>query len=117
MRRTLDVTDGIEPTQLFPINRDVDKINSSKLGALPGKMSTFKSVDKGNSPFVEQLEGCQAPAELELKVGAQVMLLTVRITICASAELCLNLTSQFPAYNVHRILILSEVSSLVHEVE
>ena len=77
----------IKPTVLFSRNNDCDSYNSRELNKLPlinvdecdneiesdeGKIFEFKAIDKGK---VEFLKGIKAPELLELRVGAQVMLL------------------------------------------
>ena len=70
--------DGIEPTRLYPTNRDVDRINEGNLVNLPGPVCTLHAIDSGEGKYVEALRThCQAPTVLKLKVGAQVMLLKV----------------------------------------
>lgn len=69
-------TEKIIPTLLECRNREVDKANDTELAKLPGEMHTFTSRDKAVSEAMKaQLKHCQAPAQLDLKVGAQVMLL------------------------------------------
>uniref|UniRef100_A0A6B2L0S6 ATP-dependent DNA helicase n=1 Tax=Arcella intermedia TaxID=1963864 RepID=A0A6B2L0S6_9EUKA len=125
-RRSLNISDGIEPTQLYSRNMGVKQINDSRLDALKGETCSFKAVDRvivhGWNEFVpgnkeigmeeavsrenalelswkevevlrsvrkqyrgnakERLleddgfwEHCQAIPEINLKLGAQVMLL------------------------------------------
>eukprot|EP00188_Purpureofilum_apyrenoidigerum_P003704 Plantae.Rhodophyta-Purpureofilum_apyrenoidigerum.ctg39352.p1 GENE.Plantae.Rhodophyta-Purpureofilum_apyrenoidigerum.ctg39352~~Plantae.Rhodophyta-Purpureofilum_apyrenoidigerum.ctg39352.p1 ORF type:complete len:322 (-),score=45.41 Plantae.Rhodophyta-Purpureofilum_apyrenoidigerum.ctg39352:242-1207(-) len=83
--------DGIESTVLFCHNRNVDKINEEKLWQLPGDMKEYAAEDR-TSPDEKTDEqaaktarkllskhsfwkSCRAPKLLQLKVGAQVMLL------------------------------------------
>ena len=74
---TVDEDDQkIIPTLLECRNRDVDKANEREMAKLPGEVVTYKSRDKAQTEaYKAQLKHCQAPAELDLKVGAQVMLL------------------------------------------
>ncbi len=66
----------IKPTLLECRNRDVDKANHREMDHLPGEVRSFSARDRGmNDTYKAQLKHCQAPATLELKVGAQVMLL------------------------------------------
>ena len=66
----------IKPTLLECRNRDVDKANQREMNSLPGKVHSFSARDRGlNDTYKAQLKHCQAPATLDLKVGAQVMLL------------------------------------------
>lgn len=68
--------EDIPPTQLFPTRREVAHRNHECLAALPGKSYFFRAVDEGKEPFLGKLQKyCPAPETLELKVGAQVILL------------------------------------------
>jgi len=74
-----DAGDGEErviPTLLECRNRDVDKANEREMAKLSGEVHTFKSRDRAiNEAMKAQLKHCQAPPQLNLKIGAQVMLL------------------------------------------
>lgn len=63
---------AIDYTVLFAKNVDVDAINNSKLRELPGHMFTFNSLDQGEESMLKNLT---VPAILNIKVGAQVVLL------------------------------------------
>lgn len=68
--------EGIVPTLLECRNRDVDRANVREMAKLPGEVATFAARDRAvNDAMKAQLKHCQAPATLDLKVGAQVMLL------------------------------------------
>mmetsp|Transcript_3110 Transcript_3110/g.9504 ORF Transcript_3110/g.9504 Transcript_3110/m.9504 type:complete len:700 (+) Transcript_3110:314-2413(+) len=79
--------DGIQSTLLFSHNRDVDRLNNEKLRQLPRRGAEFEADDYvvpslgASSSVQKQLSGhsfwktCRAPKRLQLKVGAQVMLL------------------------------------------
>jgi hypothetical protein len=54
-----------------------DNINQERLAKIPERGKLFKAKDTGEEPFIELLRHCIAPKELQLKVGAQVMLLQV----------------------------------------
>ncbi|GJJ78193.1 ATP-dependent DNA helicase PIF1 [Entomortierella parvispora] len=74
LTRDLPETDGLKPTELFPLRRQVEEANASELNALTSESLFFEAEDYG--PQKEKLEQhCIAPTKLELKVGAQVMLL------------------------------------------
>lgn len=61
---------------VFCKNVDVDRFNMKKLSELKTPSRTFQSNDVGNEYQLESLDrNCLAPKRLELKVGAQVMLL------------------------------------------
>lgn len=71
-----DNAKAIVPTLLECRNRDVDKANVREMAKLPGEARVFAARDRAiNDTMKAQLKHCQAPAQLELKVGAQVMLL------------------------------------------
>jgi ATP-dependent DNA helicase PIF1 len=66
----------IKPTLLECRNRDVDKANELEMDKLPGEVHSFLARDRAiNDTYKAQLKHCQAPAQLDLKLGAQVMLL------------------------------------------
>ena len=64
-------SDGIKPTQLFPLRREVQGINQSELKMLPGEERCYQATDTGDPRLVQDC-GVQ---ELVLKQGAQVVLL------------------------------------------
>lgn len=80
----LELPDGLEPTQLFSHNADVNRVNGERLAKLPGTAVTFKASDTitcaSDAPASHQRrlwKMCNdgpAPLSLDLKVGAQVML-------------------------------------------
>jgi ATP-dependent DNA helicase PIF1 len=74
---TLSNPDGIKPTVLFCMNKDVDKMNQSALDRLPGSLSTSVAKDfyKTEKSRKENENGFSCVETLNLKVGAQVMLL------------------------------------------
>jgi ATP-dependent DNA helicase PIF1 len=78
VKRKLNEDDGIKPTYLTPKRDDVTEKNLEELQRLPGHTYSLTAEDKFSTPgvTVDALnKACQAPAILELKVGAQVMLL------------------------------------------
>ena len=76
-------SDGITPTQLYCFNKDVDDENKKNLAKLPGNIYSLTATDvwkdKPSTAAAQKLLvdaiGKQAPQSIELKVGAQVMLL------------------------------------------
>jgi len=75
-KRSGEEEEQIKPTLLECRNREVDKANQREMDTLPGDVHSFSARDRGiNDTYKAQLKHCQAPATLELKVGAQVMLL------------------------------------------
>lgn len=75
-RGNSDEKEKVKPTLLECRNREVDKANEREMDKLPGETHSFKARDRGlTDTYKAQLKHCQAPATLDLKVGAQVMLL------------------------------------------
>ncbi|KAL7533853.1 hypothetical protein ACHAWF_004646, partial [Thalassiosira exigua] len=71
-----DGEEKVIPTLLECKNREVDRANEREMAKLSGEVRTFKSRDRAISDsHRHQLRHCQAPPELDLKIGAQVMLL------------------------------------------
>jgi ATP-dependent DNA helicase PIF1 len=74
-------TDGIVPTKLYCTNRNVDAENDRNLAALKGKEITFHASDWFKGSYTNDVQKNLAeamnkkmPAQLKLKVGAQVIL-------------------------------------------
>jgi ATP-dependent DNA helicase PIF1 len=66
----------IEPVILECKNVDVDEINTQRLAKISSKVKTFTAKDSGNEKYFPTLDkNCLAPRVLDLKEGAQVMLL------------------------------------------
>jgi len=65
----------LEPTRLFALNKDVDELNYQKLLSIsqPGKEFTAKDI--GSDEFIPLLNQSRAEIMINLKIGAQVMLL------------------------------------------
>lgn len=89
--RPLPPKDGIIPTLLHSHNVDVDRTNLDRLNSLPGEEQSFEAVDspmpdpdlppRAQQAALAKLEAngpremvAVAPASLQLRVGAQVML-------------------------------------------
>jgi ATP-dependent DNA helicase PIF1 len=62
---------------LFSKNQEVNKLNEEELAELPGNSFFFYSQDKENisGKLKDLVKNCLSPEVLELKVGAQVMLI------------------------------------------
>jgi len=73
--RPLDESDGIKPTVLFSLNKNVNSYNLRNLDELTGQERLYKAVDKIRKEEQQKLlDGMTlVPKELKLKVGAQVM--------------------------------------------
>jgi len=71
----------IKPTKMYPIRALVQHENSREFNALDTKIYTYNAIDSQSSPdqhtpdYTSVLSDLQAPKELKLRVGAQVMLL------------------------------------------
>lgn len=69
---------GILPTLLYPLRSEVDASNAGRLSALPGPSHTFTAVDTGKAEPARRrtlLDSLLAPEMLNLRNGAQVMLI------------------------------------------
>lgn len=76
--RDLQFDDGLEPTELFPTRNEVDQANATRMRSLSGTLRTFEALDSGTVDKVQRdklLSNCMAPARIDLKEGAQVMLI------------------------------------------
>jgi ATP-dependent DNA helicase PIF1 len=72
LHQKLDVPE--KPTKLYTHNTDVDSINSTELSRIKQPAKRYIMQSRGTKSLVESLKnGCLAPEELLLKVGAQVM--------------------------------------------
>jgi hypothetical protein len=66
----------VRVTKLFTRNMSVDNINAQELAKCSGSVRQFNAADAGEAQFRESLaKNCPAPGRVELKVGAQVILL------------------------------------------
>lgn len=73
---SLTARDGIRPTSLLTLKREVDDLNTRELSSLSGAVQNFRARDTGAGSAMEVLAAsCPARASLDLKVGAQVILL------------------------------------------
>lgn len=69
-------SDGFDPVRVFCKNIDVDRYNAERLASLPGVVKTYHARDTGMPYHTDAFnKNCPAPQVLDLKVGAQVMLL------------------------------------------
>lgn len=67
---------GIKPTRIFARNSEVDSTNDTELARCAGPKFEYDARDEGMDPHLSALvSSCPAPARLELKRTAQVMLL------------------------------------------
>jgi len=82
LQRPLVVKEGIEPTKLFPTNQKADAVNLQRLASLPGgegmeySFTAKDLIPTGHNVAPDALDSMMTyPRRLELKVGAQVMLI------------------------------------------
>lgn len=78
LERTPSLPENMTPTELFPLRRDVDRANQSRLDAIESEVRVYTSLDGGSlqGEFRERvLENFLAPRHVHLKKGAQVMLI------------------------------------------
>lgn len=77
--RPMDFEDNLAATELFPTRNEVEKANASKMSQLVGDVRTFEARDGGTIVDKTQrdklLSNCMAPETIQLKKGAQVMLI------------------------------------------
>ncbi|KUI62559.1 ATP-dependent DNA helicase PIF1 [Cytospora mali] len=76
LSRPLSFEDGLEVTELFPTRQEVENSNQKRLRDLPGEVHRYEALDSGDPSIRDRLLGnMMAPKVLELKKGAQVMLI------------------------------------------
>lgn len=76
LSRPLHFDDGLEVTELFPTRQEVENSNQRRLRELPGEVHRYEALDAGDPLIRDRLLGnMMAPKVLELKKGAQVMLI------------------------------------------
>ncbi|KAJ3714015.1 hypothetical protein DFJ43DRAFT_885368 [Lentinula guzmanii] len=89
LSRSVTYDDGVQPTELFPHRADVDRANNNRLSSLPGDPHTYRAMDIPGEDvngiplnYLQMdrlLERLIVPKSVTLKVGAQVMLVKVRL--------------------------------------
>lgn len=71
--------DDIIPAELYSTRNEVDRANNSRLNRLPGKANIYQAIDGGILEDKEMkerlLQNFLAPKQLQLKIGAQVMMI------------------------------------------
>ena len=71
--------DDIIPAELYSTRLEVERANNLRLSKLPGAMHSFSAIDGGSLQDTELreklLQNFLAPRELQLKIGAQVMMI------------------------------------------
>ena len=74
--RPLDESDGIRPTVLYPHRASVNHQNLTEFAKLDGPTEVYNAKEGGKEAMRYYLKDVQAQPTQELKVGAQVVLLT-----------------------------------------
>ena len=73
-RLNKEIKSSIKPTKLYTHNFDVDSYNNLELSHLKGEARFFAMHSQGIPTLVDKIKnGCLAPENLELKIGAVVM--------------------------------------------
>lgn len=76
LSRPLTFADGVDMAQLYPTRYQVEDSNSKRLKALSGQSRRFDAMDSGDPQVRDKLlQNMMSPKTLDLKVGAQVMLI------------------------------------------
>ncbi|KAJ3280727.1 hypothetical protein HDU79_011423 [Rhizoclosmatium sp. JEL0117] len=65
----------------FALRNEVDTCNRLHLSRLPGETHTFQATHHGDPLFFDKFKDCMAPETLDLKIGAQVMLIKNKFTV------------------------------------
>lgn len=72
----IETKNDVRPAKLLGYNKAVENFNNKVLSNLYGDLKTFWAIDSGEKHHIEYFnKNCPAPKKLELKIGAQVMLL------------------------------------------
>ncbi|EPY50497.1 pif1 helicase Pfh1 [Schizosaccharomyces cryophilus OY26] len=79
LSREINYADGLLPTELFPTRHEVERSNGMRMQQIHQDPLTFTAIDSGtvrDKEFRDKLlQNCMAPANLVLKINAQVMLI------------------------------------------
>ena len=79
LSRALSFSDELEATELFPTRQEVELANNTRMSNLQGQSFVFEARDGGAIVDKAQrdrlLQNCMAPELINLKKGAQVMLI------------------------------------------
>lgn len=74
-QRQLSIANGVLPTKLHCTNRDADADNARELAKLKGSSHVYSALDNGPTNLFESFpKNGSAQKEVELKIGAQVVL-------------------------------------------
>ncbi|KJK76786.1 hypothetical protein H634G_07827 [Metarhizium anisopliae BRIP 53293] len=76
LSRPLKFEDGVDLAELYPTRAQVEGSNEKRLRELPGKIHRYEALDTGDPAVRDKLlMSMMAPKAIELKIGAQVMLI------------------------------------------
>lgn len=76
LARPLTFEDGVDMAQLYPTRGQVEASNAGRLRDLPGQPRRFDAMDSGDPQIRDKLlQNMMSPKTLDLKIGAQVMLI------------------------------------------
>ncbi|KAG8414955.1 DNA helicase [Metarhizium acridum] len=76
LSRPLKFEDGVDLAELYPTRAQVEGSNEKRLRELPGKIHRYEALDSGDPTIRDKLlVNMMAPKAIELKIGAQVMLI------------------------------------------
>ncbi|OAA44744.1 DNA helicase PIF1, ATP-dependent [Metarhizium rileyi] len=76
LARPLNFDDGVDLAELYPTRAQVEGSNEKRLRELPGQIHRYEALDSGDPALRDRLlTNMMAPRALELKIGAQVMLI------------------------------------------
>ncbi|KIW00204.1 uncharacterized protein PV09_08244 [Verruconis gallopava] len=79
LNRPITFEDSLEATELFPTRTEVDRANAQRMANLQGELHIYEARDGGSitdkAMRDKLLQNCMAPEVIQLKKGAQVMLI------------------------------------------
>ncbi|KHO00718.1 DNA helicase PIF1, ATP-dependent [Metarhizium album ARSEF 1941] len=76
LSRPLNFEDGVDLAELYPTRAQVEGSNEKRLRDLPGEIHRYEAMDSGDPAVRDKLlMNMMAPKAIELKIGAQVMLI------------------------------------------
>ncbi len=74
--KKIECPEGIVPTKLYTTRKDVNSENQNELNKLKTELITYNAIEKGDEKVLEIFDKmCPSQKELNLKIGAQVMLI------------------------------------------
>lgn len=113
----------LRPVSIYCRNVDVDRVNKEKLAAISAPSKWFEAKDNGLPHHIEQFnKNCPAAKRIELKKGAQVMLLANQDTRAGFVNGSVGVVTAFTNEGVqvkfrHGMAIITETSWDIKEQE